>query len=114
MKKLITLCLFALVMILGTQSSFAQSIIETNARASEKTQELKKAVKFNSDTEDIVYKTYQEFVQAQASLDKISASGGTVSPEEQKKVDTMLNEKFKSIFTQEEFQLYSEYVENHQ
>jgi fructose-1,6-bisphosphatase len=114
MKKLITLCLFAFVMILGTQSSFAQSIIETNALASEKTQELKKVVKFNSDTEDMVYKTYQEFVQAQASLDKINASGGTVSAEEQKKVDMLLNEKFKSIFTQEEFIRYSEFVEKHQ
>ena len=111
MKKIITFCFFAFAMILGTQTVAAQSMVEINSIASKKTQELKKAVKFNNDTEDMVYKTYQAFEKKKANLEKITASGETVSAEDKQKINNMLNEKFKSIFTPEQYKLYLAYAD---
>lgn len=112
MKKLMTLCLFAFAMILGTQTITAQSMIEVNSLASEKTQELKKVIKFDSDTEDLVYKTFQTYLQKKESLQKITDSGATVSTEDRSKIENMLSDKFKSIFTEDQFNRYMAFVEN--
>lgn len=112
MKKIITFCFFAFALVLGTQTVSAQSIVEVNSLASKKTLELKKVVKFDNDTQDLVYQTYQEFVQKKLDADKLVAEGGTLSAEEKEKMNTMLTEKFKTIFTEEEFMLYEAYTES--
>ena len=111
MKKIITICLFAFAMVLGTQTVAAQSKVEINSIASKKTQELKKAIKFNSDTEDKVYQTYQMYEQKMANLEKIIASGETVADEDKEKINNMLNDKFRTIFTPEQYKLYLEYAD---
>ncbi|MCK7588984.1 hypothetical protein M0G43_00200 [Subsaxibacter sp. CAU 1640] len=112
MKKIITLCLFAFAMVLGTQSINAQSMVEVNSLAAKKTQELKKAVKFNTETEEAVYETYQTYVKKQMSFEKVAANGGTVTAEEKEKVEKMLTEKFRAIFTAEEFQRFQDFEDS--
>ncbi|MGJ8590921.1 MAG: hypothetical protein ACSHXF_00135 [Aquaticitalea sp.] len=109
MKKIITLCFFAFAMVLGTQSAAAQTMVEVNAIAAKKTKELKQAVKFNTDTEHAVYETLQAYVSKKFSLDKIVSEGGTVSSEDKVTIDNMVAEKFKNLFTEEQFQRYLEF-----
>ncbi|MEZ4793114.1 MAG: hypothetical protein R2783_06535 [Gelidibacter sp.] len=106
MKKIMTLCFFAFAMILGTQTVAAQSKVEINSLAAKKTQALKKAVKFNNDTEDLVYQTYLSYEKKKYSIDKALTEGETISDEDRKKVDNILTDKFKSIFTAEEYRRY--------
>lgn len=109
MKKIITLCLFAFAMILGTQSIKAQNIIEVNAVASEKAKELKQVLKLNNETQDLVYQAYQEYERKKYSIEKSIAAGKTVSEEDRMEFNNMLAEKFKPIFTPEQFERYLEY-----
>ncbi|HLT32761.1 MAG TPA: hypothetical protein VKZ98_03140 [Aquaticitalea sp.] len=106
MKKIITLCFFAVAMILGTQSITAQNIIQVNAVAAEKTKELKQSIKFDSDTEDLVYQTFQEYERKKYSIEKVEAAGQTVSEEDRMKFNNMLAEKFKVLFTPEQYERY--------
>jgi len=113
MKKLMTLCFFTFAMILGTQTMAAQSMVEVNAKAAIKTKELKQALKLNNDIEENVYNAYQEYLEAVASLEQKTASGKTISPETQKKVDNMLVDKFRVIFTEDQLKRYLEYAAKH-
>src|SRR5690606_4722041 len=106
MKKIITLCFFAVAMILGTQSITAQNIIQVNAVAAEKTKELKQSIKFDSDTEDLVYQAFQEYERKKYSIEKVEAAGQTVSEEDRMKFNNMLAEKFKVLFTPEQYERY--------
>ena len=47
MKKVITLCLFVFAMILGTESTMAQTSAEINNEAAETTKSLKKILKLD-------------------------------------------------------------------
>jgi hypothetical protein len=111
MKKIITLCFFAFAMILGSQTVAAQSMVEINSLAAKKTQELKKAVKFDSETEEMVYKTYQAYAQKKFNVDKSTDNGNTVSAEDREKIENMVAEKFKSIFTEAEFKRYLDFAD---
>ncbi len=112
MKKLITLCFFAFAMILGTQSAASQNIIEINSLAAEKTQELKKVIKFTDETADLIYKTYQIYEQKKYDLEQLNARGESVAKDDVKKVENILSEQFKTIFTEEEFERYLEFEKN--
>jgi hypothetical protein len=112
MKKIITLCFFAFAMILSTQTMTAQSMVEINSLASKKTQDLKKAIKFDTNTEELVYQTYQAFEQKKYNIVKLESEGKVVSAEDQEKIDNMLIEKFKNIFTVEEFNRYLAFLDN--
>lgn len=112
MKKIMTLCLFAFTMILGTQTVAAQSVIEINSLAAKKTQELRKVIKFNDETEDLVYKTYQDYEQKKYDIEKLKAQGESVSKDDMKKFDNLLPEQFRTIFTEDEFQRYIEFTNN--
>ncbi len=109
MKKIITLCFFAFAMILGTQTSMAQSVIEVNAAASQKAKELKQVIKFNDDTQDLVYKAYQEYERAKYNVDQIIASGKPVPEKDRMALNNMLAEKFKELFTAEQYERYLTY-----
>lgn len=112
MKKILTLCFFAFAMILGTQTVAAQSVIEINSLASKKTQELKSVIKFNDDTEDLVYKTYQDYEYKNYNIEELKAQGKSVSQDDMKKFENFLSEQFRSIFTEDEFQRYIEFTNN--
>ena len=108
MKKIITLCLFAFAMVLGTQSVKAQNIIDINAEAAAKTKELKQALKFYGDLEEKVYHVYQEYGRKKAINDKILAAGKKVPEEDVIALDNMLAERFKELFTPAQYERYLE------
>ncbi len=112
MKKLMTLCFFAFAMILGTQSVASQNIIEINSLASKKTQELKQVIKFSDETEELIYKTYQTYEQKKYDLEQLKARGESVAQEDVKRVENIIVEQFRSIFTEEEFARYLEFEKN--
>ncbi|WP_439152191.1 hypothetical protein [Winogradskyella sp.] len=102
MKKIITLCLFAFVMILGTESVMGQSKIEVNAEASEKTEALRKYVKFDNDQRDLVYEALKEYVQANVNLKKVTENKTEVKA----KIEKQFDDKIRSILTQEQYERY--------
>ena len=113
MKKIITLCFFAFAMVMGTQTISAQSMMEVNAKAATKTKELKQALKLSNEIEDKVYTIFQEYIKTKASMDQKKASGKIIAPETEKKFSTLLADKFKVIFTEDQMQRYLTYVDTH-
>ncbi|WP_411895862.1 hypothetical protein [Winogradskyella sp. A2] len=106
MKKVITLCFFALAMIFGSQSLTAQtSIIEVNEKASEVTEKLRKFIKFDSEQEDQVYAAYKEYMQATLDL----KNAATVEEGVKDKINTLLEDKMKAILTDEQYSRYKEF-----
>lgn len=102
MKKIITFCLFAFVMILGTESAIAQSKIEVNAEASEKTEALRKYIKFDNDQRDLVYEALKEYIQANVNLKKVTEDKIEVKT----KIEKQFQDKMKSILTEEQYERY--------
>jgi hypothetical protein len=73
MKKIITLCLFVFAMLIGNQSVVAQNNklpnkIEVNTIASEKTEALRKFIKFSDSQRDSVYQAMREYTQADLTI----------------------------------------------
>lgn len=112
MKKTIALCLFVLATFLGTQSVVAQETAlqntkEINAKASEKTEALRKFIKFDNTKRDQVYEAYKTYNQAKASLkrDKITDKKAV------EKVEKQLNDQIKGILNEEQFERYKLFLE---
>lgn len=106
MKKIMTICFFAFAMVLVTQTSMAQSVIEVNAAASQKAKELKQVIKFNDDKHELVYQAYQEYELAKFNVDQMIAAGKTVPEKDRMELNNMLAEKFKTLFTAEQYERY--------
>lgn len=109
MKKVITLCLFAFIMILGTESVMAQATpnkIEINAEASTKTEALRKRVKFSNDQRDQIYTALQTYGKRKAII-----NNGTPSKESISKLEKELDDKVKTILSEEQYELYKAYNE---
>lgn len=104
MKKIITLCLFAFAMLLGTQNATAQSnLIEVNAEASEKTEALRKFIKFDNTQRDKVYLAIQEYTKIKMSKEVDNAS--------LEKAKESLETKIKAILTEEQYERYKAFEE---
>ncbi len=110
MKKIITLCLFALAMIVGTQSATAQSIVEVNATAAKKTKELKQFIKFDNDTEDVVYQTYQNYVRKVYAMNEAMVAGSAVKENDKIELNNYVDKKLKAVFTDDQYKRYLEYL----
>ena len=108
MKKVLTLCLFVFTMFLGTESAIAQTNKkEVNAKAAEKTEALRKFVKFNDAQRDLVYKALQEYVQANLDLQKLEVvEKGVVA-----KIEKLLETKMQDILTETQFERYKSFTE---
>jgi len=106
MKKIFTFCLFAIALTFTTQNVTAQNTLEINEVASAKTKELRKTIKFDKEKMDDVYRAYQAFGKA---YKKISGDleGNKVRLD---KINKVLDEKLKTILTQEEFHNYLELI----
>ncbi|MBC3847520.1 hypothetical protein H8K90_14075 [Winogradskyella echinorum] len=110
MKKVITLCLFAFVMILGTESIMAQNSklenrVEVNTEASEKTEALRKHIKFTNDQRDQIYNALKVYGQAKASI-----KGKPSTEEEKAKIEKQLDDKVKLILSDEQYERYKAYI----
>ncbi|GFZ92990.1 hypothetical protein GCM10011531_26200 [Aquaticitalea lipolytica] len=106
MKKIITLCVFAFALVLGTQTMNGQTMVEINQAAFTKTQELKKIIKFDAETEEEVYLVYQAYESKMYNVNQSIANGDVISDEDKQKVESMLFKRFKKIFTEEQYELY--------
>lgn len=102
MKKVITLCAVAFVMVLGTLSASAQmNKVEINAMAAEKTQALHQLLKFNDEQRNEIYTVYQAYVEKKSNLRDKSNENPAL-----KKLNTFRDEKFKLILSEEQFERY--------
>jgi hypothetical protein len=113
MKKLITLCLFVFAMFIGNQSVVAQNStmpnkIEVNSIAAEKTEALRKFIKFDDSQRDRVYLALREYTQANL----IIKNQNKKSEDEVKKIEDRLDSKIKGILTEEQFLRYKEFPQN--
>ena len=111
MKKVITLCLFAFILILGSESVMAQSTpnkIEINAEASTKTEALRKYVKFDKDQRNEIYTALQAYGNQKATLN----NGTTLSEESVARLEKELDDKVKEILTQDQYERYKAYMES--
>jgi hypothetical protein len=69
MKKLITLCIFTIAMVLGSTSIEAQSNkTDINAIAAEKTEALQQKIKFSDAQKDEVYKVFQRYTERELRI----------------------------------------------
>lgn len=108
MKKLMTLCVFVFALFLGTESASAQTNkLEVNTKASEKTEALRKYIKFDNDQRDQVYLAIQEYTQATMDLKKAKV----VKKDAQKKINELLENKMQEILTDEQFERYKSFTE---
>lgn len=102
MKKLITLCFFALSLLFSTQGMDAQNIKEINGFASEKAKEIRKVLKINNDQLEEVYQAYKEFQTNYVKLsDDLDGNQKQIE-----KLNTHLDTTLKNILNEEQFDKY--------
>ncbi|WP_369992689.1 hypothetical protein [Winogradskyella sp.] len=107
MKKIITLCLFVFAMFIGNQTLTAQNTkledkLEINTKASEKTETLRRTLKFDNDQRDQVYEAFKLYIRTQISLSK---NENTI-PEEVEKNKARLETTLKEVLTDEQYSKY--------
>uniref|UniRef100_UPI00404ACA27 hypothetical protein n=1 Tax=Gelidibacter sp. TaxID=2018083 RepID=UPI00404ACA27 len=103
MKKIITLCFFALTLCFTTQTIEAQNLIEINAKANQKANELRKTIKFDTNVLEDVYQAYKTYETKIQSIDKYMEEGSTESIKAKAETKDVLNARLKVLFTEEQF-----------
>lgn len=106
MKKLITLTFFAFAMLLSTANGFAQDKKEIHKVAFEKTETLRKNIKFNTLVQDEVYEVFKQYETNMAVAKKNLSEGKTVTSADFEKIKSTLNSKIKALLTEEQFDVY--------
>lgn len=90
----------------STQNATAQNTLEINEVASAKTKELRKTIKFDKNKMDDVYRAYQAFGKAYKKI----SSNPEGNKERLDKINNVLDEKLKTILTEEQFHNYLEII----
>ena len=111
MKKVITLCLFALITMLGTESVMAQNSelenrYEINTTATKKVEALKKYVQLSNEQCDQMYKSLKLYGEAKASIDNAPENA-----EEIAKIEKRLDDNVKIILSDEQYVRYKSFNE---
>lgn len=111
MKKLITFCLFAFALLIGTQNTFAQEKykqLEESAKI--EAQDLKKILVLDEDQTAMVFRTI--YSKKRFYADKLSEK--SLDPKEamtlQRQIDMNFKEKMLQILTEEQFAKYSAHL----
>ncbi|SDI39789.1 hypothetical protein [Winogradskyella thalassocola] len=113
MKKIITLCLFVFALFLGTQTSVAQNnkleMMKTvNTKAAEKTEALRKFVKFDNNQRDQIYEAQQEFIKDNYLIEKQNVvEEGTAK--KLKAISEQLETRMKTILSEDQFERYKQF-----
>ena len=103
MKKIITLCLFALIMVLGTNTAAAQDIEAIRTISVKQTKELRSEIKtMTSEQTEQIYEAFKNYNKRKATLDQ-SATAETKMNSQNKQ---QLNTTMKNILTAEQFEVY--------
>ena len=102
MKKLIGICLIALAFFLNSEKIIAQNKVEVNTIASEKTETVRKSLKFNPEQRDAVFEAFKFY---QSAFSKYEL-GKAENKEMKAKYDERLKREMKVILTAEQFERY--------
>lgn len=105
MKKIFTLCFFAIAFMFSTQNAIAQNTLEINAEANTKTKELRKVVKFDETKMDDVYRAYQNYGIAYKKI----SSNLESNADRLKKIDMYLDNELEKFLTEEQYIIYLKY-----
>jgi hypothetical protein len=103
MKKIVTFCFFALALCFTTQTLKAQNLIEINAAANQKANELRKTIKFDNNVLEEVYQAYKAYETKIQSINKFMEEGSTESINAKAETKNVLNKRLKELFTEEQF-----------
>jgi hypothetical protein len=106
MKKIVTLCFFALALCFTSQTINAQSLLEINTKANEKANELRSKIKFDTKVLEDVYQAYKAYETKIQSIDKNTELNSQASIESKAKTKEELITKLKGVFTEEQFEVY--------
>ena len=102
MKKIITLCFFALALVFSVQSLEAQNKLEINKAASEKAKELRKNIKINTIQLEDVYQAYRTYETTYQKISTDLAANQALFD----KINLVLDNSLKEILTEEQFDNY--------
>ncbi|NQX86696.1 MAG: hypothetical protein HRT67_12465 [Flavobacteriaceae bacterium] len=103
MKLFLKVALVASIFFMGSQNTEAQNtILDINQAASEKSQDLRKQIKFDKEQLHNVFEAYLKYNKA------IASSSSTISDEGKQKLTESLILTMKSILTPSEFAKYKE------
>lgn len=103
MKRFLKACLLAAIFFIGSQNTEAQNnILEINQAASEKSQDLRKHIKFDKEQLHDVFDAYLKYEKALAN------STNTITTEQKQKITESLILTMKSILSEEQFAVYKE------
>jgi len=103
MKHFLKVCLVAAMFFVGSQDTEAQNnTLQVNQAASEKTQELRKQIKFDKDKQNDVFDAYLKYEKALAN------NSNAMTSEEKQKITEALILSMKSILNEEQFAVYKE------
>ncbi|NRD19437.1 hypothetical protein HNV08_05210 [Winogradskyella eckloniae] len=110
MKKVITLCLFAFALLLGSQTMVAQNsklelMKEINAAANKKTEALRKYVKLTNEQRDEIYEALKVYGQNRANV-----ADQPINEEDNAKIEQQLNDKVQAILSDEQYERYKTFV----
>lgn len=106
MKKIVTLCFFALTVCFSTQTITAQNVIEINAAANQKANELRKTIKFDTNVLEEVYQAYKAYETKIQSIDKYMTQGSQESVKAKTETKEILNARLKELFSEEQYAKY--------
>lgn len=101
MKRIITLCFFVFAIAFGSQNAFAQDRA-FQEKAYQKTEELRRTVKFSNDQQEEVAKVLTKYYKY------ISKSADTPEIAEQRKtkITKYVDQRLKEILTEEQFEAF--------
>ncbi|RKE91997.1 hypothetical protein [Ichthyenterobacterium magnum] len=107
MKKLITLCFFAITMLINVQEVNAQSPSQINQTAIEKTKTIKSAFKaqnigLEKSKLDGIYEAYRVYLKATYNINRETQTNA----EAMQKLDSDLDNTLKELLSKEQFSFY--------
>src|SRR5690606_4864811 len=106
MKKIVTLCFLVFTLCFASQTMTAQDLMQVNAKANEKANELKRTIKFDNTTLEEVYQAYKAYETKIQSIEKHMTSGSAESIEAKAKTKEVLHARLKELFSEEQFTKY--------
>lgn len=112
MKRFMRFAMFLAFLLITTQISRAQSVLEINQAASETTSELKQQIKFDSEQEDLIYRSYVLYNKKLSQIDAMSSANSKSALEEKKKVYTELCDNLKKILNKEQYARFEAFEKN--
>lgn len=113
MKKIITLCLFVFALFFGTQTAVAQNSKlemkkEVNTQAAEKTEALRKFVKFDNNQRDQIYEAIREYTHDNYLIKKQNVAEEGVAKKAEM-LEEQLETRMKTILNAEQFERYKHF-----